>query len=179
MRRGPSAAARRAAASKSASKQNVARPGQELTIDGYAESYLLKRSQQIVAEKSKATDVFNQAAEDAIPKFDATELTIGKLLGRGGFCAVSEVVKVDLKGMPVQVARPSMRGRQRHDEHHFHNKVQDRQFMAQYYIRKGKDYRYAIKKLKPDVTSDAQTFINGIVDLAIEARFLSVIRHPK
>lgn len=172
MRRQPSAAAKRAAAARTASQQTS---GGELKIDGYAESYLLQRAQQIVVEKSKLTDIFSQAAEESIPKFDGSELVIGKLLGRGGFCAVSEVIKVDPKG--VQLARPP-RGRQRHDEHHIHNVVQDRQFMAQYYIRKGKDYRYAIKKLKPDVTSDAQTFINGVVDLAIEARFLSVIRHP-
>jgi len=147
----------------------------ELQIGGYGEGYLLHRSQQIVEDKSKVTDIFSPEAEKSIPRFDNSELTIGKVLGRGGFCAVSEVVKVELHGVPR--AQP-MRGRHRQDEHHIYNIVQDRHFMAQHYIRKGRDYRYAIKQLKSDVTKDAQTFINGIVDLAIEARFLSVIRHP-
>jgi len=41
-----------------------------------------------------------------------------------------------------------------------------------------KDCRYALKRLQASVSEDAQTFINGVVDLAIEARFLSVVRHP-
>jgi len=146
----------------------------ELTIDGYGEGYLLQRSKQIVEEKSRHTDIFSIEADQCIPRFDNSELTLGKMLGRGGFCAVSEVIKVELRGVP----RPSRPGRGQQDEHHIYNVVQDRQFMAHHYIRRGKDYRYAIKKLKPDVTKDAQTFINGIVDLAIEARFLAVIRHP-
>lgn len=40
----------------------------------------------------------------------------------------------------------------------------------------GKDCRYALKKLQP--TKEAQTFVNGMVDLAVEARFLAVLRHP-
>jgi len=41
-----------------------------------------------------------------------------------------------------------------------------------------KECRYALKRLQASVSEDSQTFVNGIVDLAIEARFLSVIRHP-
>lgn len=57
--------------------------------------------------------------------------------------------------------------------------VQGRRFMAKNFIRKGKNYhRYAIKRLKEGSKKDASTFIAGIQDLAIEAKFLSVIRHP-
>lgn len=57
--------------------------------------------------------------------------------------------------------------------------VQDRDFMAKYCLRKGKDPRYAIKQLSDDtVLKDPHTYVNGIMDLAIEARFLAVIRHP-
>lgn len=48
--------------------------------------------------------------------------------------------------------------------------------MEAHCIRQGKDYRYAIKKIQD--TKEAQTFINAVVDLAVEARFLSVVRHP-
>lgn len=64
------------------------------------------------------------------------------------------------------------------DEHQIHNIVQDRNFMAMYCVRKGKDTRYAIKRVQEASYKDHQTFINGVVDLAVEARFLSVIRHP-
>lgn len=59
------------------------------------------------------------------------------------------------------------------------NPVQDRQFMEKYCVRgASKDTRYAIKQLQQSTLKDAQTFVNGVVDLAVEARFLSVVRHP-
>jgi serine/threonine protein kinase len=64
------------------------------------------------------------------------------------------------------------------DEHQIANIVQDRSFMQEHFLRRGKDTRYALKILRTDVTDDAHMFINGIVDLAVEAKFLAVIRHP-
>lgn len=103
-----------------------------------------------------------------------TELELGSVLGRGGFCQVFEVTKVSLKGSggSGSIKKKST------DEHHIHNIVQDREFMEAHCIRRGKDYRYAIKKLRQDLVKDHQLFISGIMDLAIEARFLAVIRHP-
>jgi len=49
--------------------------------------------------------------------------------------------------------------------------------MARHCIRKGKDYRYAIKRVQDKSKKDPQLYVNAVVDLAIEARFLSVIRH--
>lgn len=69
-------------------------------------------------------------------------------------------------------------GRKSDDEHFIHNVVQDRGFMAQHCIRQGKDCRYAIKRMQDASRKDPQIFINAVVDLAIEARFLAVIRHP-
>jgi serine/threonine protein kinase len=102
------------------------------------------------------------------------ELTLGKVLGRGGFCVVHEVLKISLEnGGSAKQNKTS-----EEDEHFIHNIVQDREFMAGHFIRKGKDYRYAIKKMQDSSRKDSQTFINSVVDLAVEARFLSVIRHP-
>lgn len=64
------------------------------------------------------------------------------------------------------------------DEHRIHDIVQDREFMSQHCIRQGKDYRYAIKQIQDSVRGEAGTFVNALVDLALEARFLSVVRHP-
>jgi hypothetical protein len=98
------------------------------------------------------------------------ELTLGKVLGRGGFCVVQEVNKI--KDGDAQNKKSD------EDEHFIHNIVQDRGFMAAHVIRKGKDYRYAVKKMQDSSRKDPQTFINSVVDLAVEARFLSVVRHP-
>jgi hypothetical protein len=108
------------------------------------------------------------------PSFRSTELTLARVLGRGGFCAVSEVSKIVLDD-----GDPSTSGGSKiQDEHQIHNFVQDRSFMETHCVRQGKDCRYAIKRLQDSTKNDTQTFINGIVDLAVEARFLSVIRHP-
>lgn len=64
------------------------------------------------------------------------------------------------------------------DEHAIYNVIQDRPFMEAHCLRgKGKDCRYALKKLQDSCYDDSSTYINGIVDLAVEARFLSVLRH--
>lgn len=147
--------------------------GAGLKIGGYSEGHLLTQSKKVVTKKS--FPIFDLEAEGRIPKFDPAELTIGKVLGRGGFCKVSEVVQVALKGGGDDEQHQDNDD----DEHQLANVVQDRDFMQAHYFRKGKDYRYAIKKLKEDAVEDVQTFINGVVDLAIEARFLAVIRHPK
>ena len=44
--------------------------------------------------------------------------------------------------------------------------------------RKGKDARYAIKQLSKEVQSDPNRFVAGVIDLAIESRFLAVVKHP-
>jgi hypothetical protein len=98
------------------------------------------------------------------------------VLGRGGFCVVNEITQIKLK--KTEKDKNGVADTVVGDEHQFHNIVQDRAFMEKYCIRQGKDARYAIKKLQDTARKDPSTFVNGIVDLAIEARFLSVIRHP-
>jgi hypothetical protein len=66
------------------------------------------------------------------------------------------------------------------NEHDIYNVIQDRKFMEIHCLRgKNKDCRYAIEKLQTSCRNDAtgSTFVNGIVDLAVEARFVSVLRH--
>lgn len=117
--------------------------------------------------------------------FYFVELQLGRVLGRGGFCVVSEISKITLneKGhAPDHDEQSNRNGRNNnpvaHDEYFIHNVVQDRAFMEMHCIRTGKDCRYAIKQLQEATFKDKHIFLNGIIDLAIEARFLAVIRHP-
>jgi len=103
-----------------------------------------------------------------------TEITLGRVLGRGGFCAVSEVTTIKLQKENSSSAKTQTLK----DEHDIHNIVQDRAFMEQHCLRGKKDCRYALKRIQASVMEDASTFILGVVDLAMEARFLAVIRHP-
>lgn len=58
--------------------------------------------------------------------------------------------------------------------------VQDRDFIAQNYRRKsGRKLkaRYAVKRMKDSCLNHAEDFLNAVIDLTIEAKFLAVLRH--
>lgn len=58
------------------------------------------------------------------------------------------------------------------------NIVQDRRFMAQHCIRGEGSCRYAIKMLSDKTKADKELLLSGVVDLAMETRFLAVCKHP-
>ena len=142
-------------------------------IGEFTEGHLLKTAKDAVSKKTVNSTILDKEAEDRIPKFKMSELNIGKVLGRGGFCVVSEITNIKLEDNEKDGNNNKI-----DDEHHIYNIVQDRNFMASHCIRSGKDYRYALKILQDSTRKDPQTFVSGVVDLAIEARFLSVVRHP-
>ena len=89
----------------------------------------------------------------------SAEVKVGKKLGLGGYCLVSEIGGFDL---PVKNERPPLHSRE---------------YMAMQCIRQEGGPRYAIKELSMDTKSDKDNFLQGIADLVIEARLLSVIQH--
>ena len=149
-------------------------------IGEYSEGHLLKTAKNAVAEKTKNTTILDKEAEDRIPKFKMSELNLGKVLGRGGFCVVNEITKITLSenNNNGENGKKDGANNKLDDEHQIFNIVQDRNFMASHCIRSGRDYRYALKILQESSYKDPHTFVSGVVDLAIESRFLSVVRHP-
>lgn len=117
---------------------------------------------------------------------NSLEIQLGKVLGKGGFCTVSEVKQVMLLNQPAPkpTSRRTSEGRDEHDDDDdlpggFSSYVvQDRNYMATRYLRHGKDARYAVKTLSPETLLSEDKHLAGVVDLAIEAKFLSCIRHP-
>ena len=63
------------------------------------------------------------------------------------------------------------------DEDEMMKQVHDRAFIANHCMRGG-EARYAVKKLHSSYDTDPRQHFNGIVDLAVEARFLAFVRHP-
>jgi len=103
--------------------------------------------------------IFDAKCESDLPRFDfEKELILGKMLGQGGFCNVNEISKI--------VLSDDMKDQENSDA---------RSHMSMNFLRDG-DARYAIKKLRKDL-DEAET-IKGIVDLALEAKFLAVTDHP-
>lgn len=154
-------------------------------VGRFTERALLKRAKECVEEKSKGSDIFDEEAEKVIPRFKHSELKLGKVLGRGGFCTVSEISSLNLEpNSPLDLATERTQegfdeeedefGELRYDDQGL---VQDRQFLSRRCLRKGKHARYAIKTLSDECLDDPERFVGGIIDLATECRFLSVLRH--
>eukprot|EP00537_Pseudo-nitzschia_pungens_P001163 CAMPEP_0172369216 /NCGR_PEP_ID=MMETSP1060-20121228/31565_1 /TAXON_ID=37318 /ORGANISM="Pseudo-nitzschia pungens, Strain cf. cingulata" /LENGTH=431 /DNA_ID=CAMNT_0013094059 /DNA_START=149 /DNA_END=1443 /DNA_ORIENTATION=+ len=151
-------------------------------IGEYSVSHLLTVAEGVVAKKTADSVLLDNDAESRIPKFQLNELSLGRVLGRGGFCVVNEVTKISPQGGDEGALNIQPRTG---DEFIIHNIVQDRSFMARHCIRPEKDnrsgkddrYRYAIKRVQEKSRQDAQHYVNAVVDLATEARFLAVIRH--
>jgi len=154
-------------------------------IGRFTEAALLKKAKEVVAEKSNASIIFDEEAERDMPRFKKTELDLGRVLGRGGFCVVNEIQNFKLEAnSPLDKKKSDNDDIVDEEEDEFGELryggvlVQDRKFMARRCLRKGKHARYAIKILSDECLEDPERFVGGVIDLAIESRFLSVIRHP-
>ena len=91
---------------------------------------------------------------------------------------VSEISEITLAASTTKINSLKDEETKEEEEDLIHNIVQDRKFMASHFLRQGKDCRYAIKTVKESSRKSAELYVNAVVDLAIEARFLAVIRHP-
>ena len=78
---------------------------------------------------------------DVIPKFVVEELTMGRVLGKGGFGTVNEIRSIKCDASGHNPAASSFV----HDEDAKEQESQDRKFIASHCIRDGGDARYCIK----------------------------------
>lgn len=165
----------------------------ERLVGRFTEGALLKRAKEVVEQKSKASTIFDEEAEQAVPQFKKSELALGRVLGRGGFCVVNEIQKFKLESnSPLDRRTSNGSNGHGHDEGIIDEEedefgelrydggvlVQDRRFMSRRCLRQGKHARYAIKTLSDECMNDPERFVGGVIDLAVESRFLAVIRHP-
>ena len=175
---------------------------------------LLHTAAEVVAGKVAGSDIFDSTAEARIPKFDKHELTLGRVLGRGGFCVVREIEKIKtcesssgggsmppkrslfkrlrrpLKAKKNPMTSPAAVPRSGgSDIESFVDMecVQDivvdvklsRDFVASRSKSKKTGGRYVIKRVAAELErDDAHTFLKGVVDLAMEKKFLAALDHP-
>lgn len=107
---------------------------------------------------------------DVYPRFEISELGMGKVLGKGGFGVVNEIRSLKIVH--------DKRGKKKGDNEVDDVEEQAREFIAEHCIRDGGDARYAVKYLREEVIKNPAMFILAIKDMAIESRFLSSIKHP-
>lgn len=114
----------------------------------------------------RAKDRYDEYFEDSsvadnisiFPTFARSDLTLGEVLGKGGFGTVYEV-----RGVNVASKLSNDEGT----------------FIAENCLREDSgDARYAIKVLSAEHLEDTNTFIQGTLDMAIEMRILSDTEHP-
>lgn len=130
------------------------------------------KAAKYIEEKQSESTYLDHNAERRVPRFDPDEIERGDFLGAGGFCVVHEVYGINLKDKPVDDL--SDHGVFRSDG----RIVQDRNFIASHVLRDD-CARYAIKKLSPNLSNRSPgTFFSGVIDLAMELKYLSVIQHP-
>ena len=131
----------------------------------------LAHAERKIAVIKKDSQYFDDEDLEVMPKFELDELTLGRVLGKGGFGTVKEIKMIQCtataEGNP-DAGSPSD-GEQ---------EQQDKKFIADHCIREGGDARYAIKALSPEIKSDSDKFLQGVIDMSVETMFLSVVEHP-
>ena len=116
------------------------------------------------------------------------ELTLGKILGEGAFCHVKEISAINLNrrendegSSPTELSSEHKGETDEADFpiNLFNNETDLREYMSDNCLREdgeGLHARYALKQLKS--TNSQKHVEQGLLDLSIEAKFLSRINHP-
>lgn len=99
--------------------------------------------------------------EKSIPKFARSEVTLGQLVGQGGFSLVFEVSRIEVDEVYDLSDTQSI----------------ERKALAKEAEKGGENVpKFAIKMLRDDLMEDEHS--KGVIDLAVEARLLKKLSHP-
>lgn len=159
-----------------------------------SEEELRSKAARYVLAKTTESTFFNEDAESKVPRFKPSgELTTRKsqlglypfrctnpfayieirtdtFLGEGGFCTVKEISEITLAAKEEAKSNGGIL----YDD--YGKIIQDRTFIATHALRDD-CARYAIKKLSPKLKLRSNgTFVSGVIDLAMEVKYLSVIQ---
>lgn len=148
------------------------RESTKVVANGPSKDELIKAGAEFarkkVGENLGRYDLIKDDNLDDVPQFAMSELRLGRVLGRGGFGVVNEILGIDVKDSAADD------GPEMDDE----GGDESRAFIAKHCIRDGGDARYAIKYLSDVIKNDPTQFIQGIIDMSIETNFLAAIEHP-
>lgn len=133
------------------------------------EQTLLKYEQEFQKLQTESR-FLRESPSRSVPKFGRNEIEVGPVLGIGGFCTVNEVVAINLDPS-LSHLQPAFQVK----DGAFHE-TETREYMSKYCLRV-KSARYAIKRMKKNF-DDEKAKCRGMLDLAIEAEYLSRLSHP-
>ena len=148
-----------------------------LTKSQAGKEYARTKIKEVFAGSSIADNV------PLFPKFEKTECTLGKVLGKGGFGTVYEIKSFKINGEKVKQSNKGFSDDLEETQYDLGNsgdstrESRARMFIAQHCLRNNSDARYALKILSPEVIGDQGMFIQGMIDMALETRLMSDIEH--
>lgn len=167
-------------------------------IGDYDVEYLIERAEKKIAKRISDWEILKDMID--LPALDVKEIEVGRFLGEGGFFKVHEIQKITLLdsigeddddddgseaggGEMEQLQSMIVSKRLLSEDTAGMAVVQNRWYMQKHCCRPSKvkgqlDCRYAIKTMKRGVLSDPGLFVNTLVDMAIEAKFLASLKHP-
>lgn len=159
-----------------------------------SEEELRSKAARYVLAKTTESTFFNEDAESKVPRFKPSgelttrqsqlglypfrctnpfayvEIRTDTFLGEGGFCTVKEIAAITLAAKEDAKSNGGIL----YDD--YGKIIQDRTFIATHALRDD-CARYAIKKLSPKLKLRSNgTFVSGVIDLAMEVKYLSVIQ---
>ena len=140
---------------------------------------LLTRAKSTFEEIEKSYAMTSNAKRE-YPSFDESEVTIGAVLGVGGFGVVSEVKSFQISTKHEEADAslkegPKTAEDQDHDNDDHYELDTAKEKMTRRCLRYGQA-RYAIKKLDPFLSELDRT--RGMIDLTLEVTYLTVLWHP-
>jgi len=125
----------------------------------------------------------------SIPHLKPSEIYLGDILGVGGYCTVRELSGIDLEettikcnnsdGDKIEAEYHEEFSINKTDKVRQEEETQLRKVMMSVNLYRNKnnpEARYAVKRLREELVGNER--YRAMVDLAVEARFLSKIRHP-
>lgn len=130
-----------------------------------------KSASRAAKHMSKHSRIVDPKLEKLIPRFEEHEVTVGKMLGSGGFNNVYELQGVRLVQDPLMSEHASKISSRLQTER--------RMNVANHCCRDASESsRYAIKFLSKETLQDPDRFCTGAADLVVEAKFLASLHHP-
>jgi len=126
-----------------------------------------KSASRAAKHMSKHSNIVKQELEKLVPRFDESEVVLGKLIGSGGFNDVYELEMIDLLADPL-ISK--------------HSKKISSDLQTHARRSTAKNYRetsnFVIKFLSEETIEDPDRFCTGAADLVVEAKFLASLKHP-
>jgi serine/threonine protein kinase len=145
-----------------------------------SEKVILDKTRSIVEKEVERSTIFDAASEENVPEFDIKELHLGRVLGRGGFCVAREINSIKLK-VEEDGSNHKFGGRRLLRKESRSMAQSEGESTREFLARRlwAKTGKYVIKKVDSELFfSDRVTFLKGMIDLALETKYLASLNHP-